>query len=335
MPNAHAHHYVPRMHLKRFATPANGRMVVVYDKEWKATRTGGVKGLACERDLYTLNCGTPKEDTGIEDEFLAKVDNDASTSLDALAGGVLEQRTREVLAVYFATLVLRNPRLIEAQRQHDARFYTEIYRRMYLFEPRFRAGVRSHFKTEAEFQECWKAAAPEHVAVTANKERTMCTGMSIVERISNAILGMSWTLLVSSGREMFILGDRPIFSCRPGMTGRSPVGLHTPGAETIIPVSSHACLVLSREPSQAFAWQNASGSQVLEANTRSAHAARRRFFATEVRQEWVDLANRFDKWDGKIDSFVAPNLDISLNLVDNHLFRPLLSEPVASVAASQ
>jgi hypothetical protein len=59
--------------------------------------------------------------------------------------------------------------------------------------------------------------------------------------------------------------------------------------------------------------QNASGWQVLEANTRSAHAARRRFFATEVRQEWFDLANRFDKWDEKIDSFVAPNIDISLN----------------------
>ncbi len=80
MPNAHAHHYVPRMHLKRFATPANGRMVVVYDKEWKAMRTGGIKGLAYERDLYTLNCGTPSEDTGIEDEFLAKLDNDAYSS---------------------------------------------------------------------------------------------------------------------------------------------------------------------------------------------------------------------------------------------------------------
>src|SRR6266581_7193576 len=189
---SHNHHFVPRMHLKRFATPANAKMVIVYDKEWKTTRTGGVKGQACERDLYTLDCGSPSENTGIEDKFLAKIDNDAAITLDGLLRGVLSEHNRGVLAVYLATLVLRNPRVIEAQRQHDARVYKEIYRRMYLHDPRFRARVRKQFKTEAEFQDCWKATAPEHVTVTANRERTMWTGMSLVERISNAVLGMSW-----------------------------------------------------------------------------------------------------------------------------------------------
>jgi hypothetical protein len=34
---------------------------------------------------------------------------------------------------------------------------------------------------------------------------------------------------------------------------------------------------------------------------------------------------RFDKWDGKVDFYQAPNLDVSIQAVDNHLFRPLFA----------
>jgi hypothetical protein len=323
MSKAHDHHYVPQMHLKRFATSANSRTVVVYDKEWKTNRTRGIKGQAYERDLYTLNCGSAQETTGIEENFLAGVDNYASVALDGLLSGSLDQRHREVLSVYIASLIVRNPRLIEAQQQHDSRVGAEMYRRMYSYDPDFRAGVQAHFDTDEEFQECWRAAAPEQVALTANREMTMLVGMSIVERIWKVVLAMSWTLMLTEGDDRFILGDRPVFSCKPGGDGKSPVGLHTAGQETIVPVSSRVCLVVTKGTSSSFVTQAAAGWQVHEINLRSAHAAKRRFFGPEVRREWLNLVNCFDAWDEKTEFFEAPNLYVSLDPVDNDLFRPL------------
>ena len=76
MSNSHDNHYVPQMHLKRFAMPAFPRKIVVYDKEWK-TEAGNksLKGQAYERDLYTMNPGEPDENTVIEDGILKRIDN--------------------------------------------------------------------------------------------------------------------------------------------------------------------------------------------------------------------------------------------------------------------
>jgi hypothetical protein len=202
-PRTHNQHYVPRMHLKRFAAPGHPTTVFVYDKRWKATRTGTIRGQAYD------------------------------------------------------------------------------------------------------------------------KERTMWTGMSIVQRVAKAILGMPWALLQSGASDLFILGDTPVFSCAPRAAAKTPVGLLTAGAETTIPVSSQACLLLTAGTSPPFASKAATQDQVREVNVRSAHSSRRRFFGAESRQDWLDLANQNDEWDETVEFFSAPNLDIALSLVENHCLRPI------------
>ena len=122
MPNSHDNHYVPQMHMKRFAIPASSRKVVAYDKEWKTVKDNkGVKGHAYERDLYTLNLGQPDENTIIEDELLKRIDNDAALALDMLLGGLLDSQGRATLATYISSLIIRNPKFIEKRQQDMSR----------------------------------------------------------------------------------------------------------------------------------------------------------------------------------------------------------------------
>jgi len=326
MSNSHDNHYVPQMHLKRFAMPGSPRKIVVYDKEWK-TEAGdkSLKGQAYERDLYTMNPGEPDENTVIEDGILKQIDNDASVALDKLLGGILDSRGRTTLAFYISSLIMRNPKFIEKRRQDMSREGVEIYRRIYLYDPEFKNSLRQKFSTDEEFQEAWKASAPEHVTITGNKTAAMAISVHIIEKIAEEIFKLPWTILSASSDDRFIIADDPVFCCNPIAKARSPVGLLTRGAETILPISSNACLVIAATGSDAYKLQVATSWQVNEINTRSAYTATRRFFGSAINADWSKLMERFDKWDGKVDFYQAPNLDVSIQAVDNHLFRPLFA----------
>jgi hypothetical protein len=325
MSNAHNHHYVPQMHLRRFALPGFPGKVVVYDKLWKTTKNRAPKGQACERDLYTLNSGVSQETTIIEDEFLKRIDNDAARALDHLRAGTLDDPVRKSVSLYVSSLIMRNPKLIEQQRQHMSRVDTEIYRRMYLYDREFKDSLRQRFASQEEFEECWNAAAPGHVTIAHNREDTVLRAAELTEAIANHIFALPWILLECGGDEAFILADQPVFTCRPGLRTRSPVGLLTPGQETILPLSSRACLLIHTASRLVYEQRRATGWQAAEINQRSAYASRKRFFASAHRQHWVELMDRFPEWDGKIDFLQAPNFDLSIQAVDNSLFRPLFS----------
>ena len=326
MSNSHDNHYVPQMHLKRFAMPESPRKVVVYDKEWKTVEGNkSLKGQAYERDLYTMNPGEPDENTIIEDGILKQIDNDASVALDKLHGGNLDNRGRTTLAFYISSLIMRNPKFIEKRRQDLSREGVEIYRRMYLYDQEFKNSLRQEFSTDEEFQEAWKAGAPEHVTITGNKTAAMAISVQIIEKIAEEIFKLSWTILVASGDVRFIIADDPVFCCNPVAKSRSPVGLLTRGAETILPISSDACLVITATGSDAYRLQAAESWQANEINTRSAYVATRRFFGSAINADWSKLKERFEKWNGKVDFFQAPNLDVSIQAVDNDLFRPLFA----------
>jgi hypothetical protein len=304
--------------------PAFPRKVVAYDKEWKTAEGGkGVGGQAYERDLYTLNLGEPDENTIIEDEFLQRIDNDASMALDNMVAGNLANRGRAILARYIASLIMRNPKFIERSRQDMSRVEKEIYRRMYLYDQEFKDSLRQKFATEDEFQEAWQAGAPEHVEISGSREAAMVIAVQTIEDITEAVFKLPWTLLFVSGDDRFVIADDPVFCCNPTANVRSPVGMLTPGAETILPVSSTTCLVMTAKGSYAWKTEKATSWQVSEINTRSAYAASKRFFGPALTDDWKNLMNRFAKWDGRADFFQAPNLDISIHAVDNDLFQSL------------
>lgn len=326
MSKSHDNHYVPQMHLKRFAMPGSPRKIVVYDKEWKTEEgSKSLKGQAYERDLYTLNPGEPDENTVIEDGMLKRIDNDASVALDNLLGGILDSRGRTTLAFYISSLIMRNPKFIEKRCQDMSREGVEIYRRMYLFDQEFKNSLRQKFATDEEFQEAWKASAPEHVTITGNKTAAMVISVHIIEKIAEVIFKLPWTILSALSDDHFIIADDPVFCCNPIAKARSPVGLLTREAETILPISSDACLVITAAGSDAYRLQAAASWQVNEINTRSAYAATRRFFGSAINADWSKLMELFEKWDGKVDFIQAPNLDVSIQAVDNDLFRPLFA----------
>ena len=129
MSNSHNNHYVPQMHLKRFAMPGSPRKIVVYDKEWKTEESNkSLKGQAYERDLYTLNPGEADENTAIEDGIFKQIDNDVpSVVLDNLRGRIPDIQGRTTLAFYISSLIMRNPKFIEKRRQDLSREGVEIY----------------------------------------------------------------------------------------------------------------------------------------------------------------------------------------------------------------
>jgi hypothetical protein len=129
LPRGQKHHYVPKFYLKRWAGD-DGRLCEFSrpHSEIKPKRRYP-DGTAYERGLYTFEDLPPETADYIENEFLKRSDDFASTALcNLLAGEVdLGQEHRNAWSRLIMTLVHRSPEGIERLKlRFGAEFLTEV-----------------------------------------------------------------------------------------------------------------------------------------------------------------------------------------------------------------
>lgn len=317
------HHFVPIMHQRQFAANKKGE-VFVYDKRWQSDpRLKQPRGQGYEKHLYSILRHDGVRSSEVEDEHFKKIDNAAASCLDLNPRD--GHKHKPVLAVYAASLVLRNPRLIDSMRLNSEPLMTEMLLRM-RSDPEFRRRIRARVSSDEEFEAMMSAIAPGKVSATLTREASMLFNFGVLPSITANIETCEWILMLAPRESHFVLPDVPVFTCDPHSSNRSPAGLGNYRNETSLPLTPHKCLLLRPTDCSkpgGFRVRRASSEVVREINRRSAYASMDRFFASRPDELLKKLAGEFPPRPAEQTAISSEDMVIMPNLVDNNFFSPV------------
>lgn len=307
------------MHQRQFAANKRGE-IFVYDKRWQAEPTlKQPRGQGYEKHLYSILMNDGVRSSAIEDDHFSKIDNSASLCLDLNPLEGSQHRT--TLATYLASLIMRNPRLIDGLHINSEPLMTEDLQRM-LSNPEFRQRLRKRVSSDEEFESMMAAFAPGKATAKLTREASMLFNFGAMPSVAECVACCNWTLLLSR-ETRFILSDVPVFTCDPNRVDRSVAGVGIHGNETTLPLTPHKCLLIRPGKPGGFRVRRASPETVREINRRSAYASVERFFASRPDEQLKMLVNEFPPRPAEQTAFMHEGLVIMPNLVDNHFFSPI------------
>ena len=238
------HHYLARAYLKRF-TDENGDLWVL-DRAAAKIRRQRPEVTAVERELYSLDLADG-QDRMVEQLLADHVDGPGLKVIAALAAGAeLKEGDREPLAGFVGALYLRTPSFREQQRQFGEQMRGAL-RRM---------GVESSDALDDADPPALESGAVradvllEFIEAARSTRRPyqndfVSLMVSLLPKITTALLTMDWIIVRAPRKKSFMTSDAPVVITRPH--GHNPllgVGLATPGAEKVIPLTSEIALLV-------------------------------------------------------------------------------------------
>lgn len=242
-------HVVPHMTLKAFSNTES--LIWVYDRQNKSYTLQSPKDTAVRKNYYSFYTNTGERNRDIE-EVLAEVEGLASKALKSLAQVTkISQHERKVISQYVAWQYTRTPTW---QHTHED-MIEQLVKGVSSFFPDLAEGQHlvtwGDGSTPTPTEEKW-----DGVRVEVPRIMSLASMLQITPDLSNIISKLDWQVWVPPKRCALITSDNP-FSLHPppgskedGLFERG-VGLLTPGALKIIPISSTHCLVMG-EPGQRF-----------------------------------------------------------------------------------
>ncbi|MEH1939263.1 MAG: DUF4238 domain-containing protein [Nostoc sp.] len=114
-------HWVPKIYLRNFATPESINMsspkVNVYDLGFKKQFCTSIDKVLVQKHLYTLGADSDSPLYVVE-KTLAKIEGWSKSCIEAFSKGQTihtNPQSKYIAAVFFATLLMRNPHMLEVQ----------------------------------------------------------------------------------------------------------------------------------------------------------------------------------------------------------------------------
>lgn len=267
------HHYIPVMHLQRFAD-ADG-LVWVHDRQGRfEPRRDTPRNVANEKFLYAPGPGSPDpRSDAFEDWLAANVDGPAAAAIAQVVESGrpdLDNSARSRLASYTSAQDLRTPKL-----------------RDFLLE-QFQAGMDRDWPEviEAALEALGEEVTPELIAevaasykLTVNKAIWLEFFSEHIRKAAERLHRMAWCTISAPPGSTFIMNDIGVVKFSGGF--HQPVsygpGWSTPITHWAIPLSS--TLALGVSPDRGFGYATAGPAWVRLINERLARDAKDYVFA--------------------------------------------------------
>ena len=239
------HHYLAEAYLKRF-TDEKGELSVL-DRRSGLIRQQRPEVTAAERELYTLDLSGAKDRT-VETLLADHVDGPGLRVIGAVANGEqIQESDRPALAAFIAGMFLRTPSFREQHRQFGEEMRSAL----------LRMGVEPIQQNEARDVEPASESGGVRTDVLLRfiegarsarrpyQNEFVSIMMGLLPLITQTILSMDWTIAHAPPRKTFITSDSPVVISQPENNNPlSGIGLSTPGAEKIIPLTSRVALLV-------------------------------------------------------------------------------------------
>jgi hypothetical protein len=243
MGNSQWQHYLPKAYLKGFST-ASGE-VWRYDRVDGALKLLPPPVIGAERDLYSIVNG---------EEVSQEIERNWFSPLDGRFGPILrkiqEQKVLSTtdlthLANFVAYLRVRTPEAIRETELTIRQVESQIGVTREKID--YRSGPPDHgsdsYVVKEEQSDTVSRRRGDALARNEVLNVLIKTGLSLAE----ALIDLTWTVLVASHGRSFIVGDNPfvIVPPRSHRTDIEGVGPLAPGAATFVPLSAELCLRLT------------------------------------------------------------------------------------------
>jgi hypothetical protein len=270
-------HTVPQAYLRAFATPANPRLVWMYDKANRAWRRVAISKVVQESAYF---------DAETESLLNELIERPAHRALQQLRRQpILPTQARDELALYIAAMIMR----VTARRSQAAALSHGVLERT---SERIRAAIertgdqkQDPAWTSTKMAELdgvmvkYRAMTPDDLARVAHRPWPS-------ERMVRTISEMTWRIVVNAAKSPFITTDNPVHFF-------PSYGLSKPESELTFPLAPDLALVGSHQgPARASLALPGEPAIVKELNRRIASGATRFLFSRE-RAAWIaTLAHR-------------------------------------------
>lgn len=247
---AKRHHFVPAMILRNFACDAESSRVFQLDRRRGAPLRVSIIKAASRRHFYTLSDADGTRHRRLE-SWLAEVEGHAAQAVRALTAdpAAVTRADAATIAYFIAMLMVRTPAAAEAEhRRVDQAMRIKLACRLADAE----AFAEKHDGDEALRLRVLEQLRDGSIEFPEEGRVGLRTGFDRLGTDAQLIYQLHWTLLTAA-EGSFITSDRGVAMHDPEppwpWTGN---GLNSsPAAETMVPLASDACLLLTPSGSRA------------------------------------------------------------------------------------
>ncbi len=232
-------HWVPKVYLRNFATQstssAEDPQAHVYEVNTGREFCTSISKILVKKHLYTIGADEPQP-LYVAEETLSKIEGWTAPSLLALALGKTvhcNHNHRQLLAIFFATLLMRNPRMIAVQ-EHGFKSITEDSS----LSPSGSSTSEDYTKGSREVYEWYSSLDKKgkHIVFIRSVLNTATTLAAVLK-------GKPWYLFRASDG-YFLTSDNPVVVFHPTLTLH---GIGTPGVHIHVAISPQLLLWIGCE----------------------------------------------------------------------------------------
>ena len=247
-PRKTRHHYVPRFYLEGF-TVGDPAMLWVYDKETGGKRQASTRDAGIEKHYHSITRADGTRDSETIEAAFADFESDTASGLRAIrAGAMLNNDDRGLVASFMAVQLARVP-LARRNTETILRATAEMIGRP-MIESQLVGPADQQWETTKRMLQWFKdrglpPLSAEDVIVKIKPEATLA-GLLQAGKLAQLFYEMSWAIVPANGRYSFVTSDNPVVY-GPASPG-PPVGLASPSAVVVFPLSSTLCLFANWQP---------------------------------------------------------------------------------------
>ena len=245
------HHYVPRFYLKNFVNDKG--YLWVYDRQEDTYSEQRPEHTAVQKDYYTIKDKHGNKDTEIEKLF-SMIESKASAVIKKIVSGVsINQEDKDNLALFISCQMARVPEYEKRIADATEESMKATGRLLVYSVERAEEIIKQSTKNKSNKgsntltpQALFDFIQGGQYKISFSKEWSLGTMLQSAHRLSGYFAKMDWLILYAPNKHFFIISDNPYTLVPPKdkYLTNSGVGIITPGAQKVIPLSSKVSLVM-------------------------------------------------------------------------------------------
>lgn len=302
------HHYLPKFYLERFCRE---ELLWVYDREKNEYRQQAPINTALESQFYTAVGPDGKEHVEIE-KFFSFIEGETKPIIEKIdQGGEISLKDKEMIATFVSFLKVRVPDFEKTIDEANEKLLKKVNQFMFSTEEQAAALLK---KVEGETGQSSSISPKDLVefvkgdayTVGFQREFYLSLMMEMGYQAIFFLLNMDWLFLQTPDSSSFVTSDSPFVLIPPinhDPKGFFGIGLLSPGAKKVIPLSKKTCLVIC-DRGERVVYGGVSRERVRKINLMIAHECDR-FLIGRDRALLENLVGttKIDQWkvEGRVD----------------------------------
>ncbi|MBK9170034.1 MAG: DUF4238 domain-containing protein [Bryobacterales bacterium] len=249
------HHYLPQMYLRGFADESE--RVWVFDRKEDKFLHQGILNTAVKKDFYTVVGPDGQKSDHVEQMLANMVEDPMRRIIERLDKQNLtwEGEDRAILALFVALLRTRNPAFDRDQNEFTEQFHRWCAKAMNSSVEAVEETLRKYEQavgedmTDVSAQEVFQMIRDDQYEITNPRQNNIKIMLSLALDVAQALFRLNWDILATPKGCTFITCDNPFTVVPPPYSDDSieGYGILTPGASTIVPLSSKTAICFFSE----------------------------------------------------------------------------------------